>query len=96
MVVIDKRCWEPYLSEIAARRKNFDIRLNDFEVEEDDIIKFIKYDPVTKVESNQVCYRKVRYILSLDLDSAVKFGENKDQFWTKEEIAEHGLIILGF
>lgn len=44
---IVKKCWPKYFDAIASGKKNFEYRLNDFEINEGDTLVLEEWDPET-------------------------------------------------
>ena len=81
---IEKKCWPEYFQLIFEGKKKFDLRLNDFEIKEGDILVLKEYDPIKKQFTGRVLEKKVSYKL-----------ETKDiKFWPKEDIDKLGFQIL--
>jgi len=81
---IEKKCWPEYFQLILEGKKKFDLRLNDFEIKEGDILVLKEYDPIKKQFTGRVLEKKVTYKL-----------ETKDiNFWPKEDIDKLGFQIL--
>lgn len=84
-MIIRKKTWTGWFDSIASGKKKFDLRLNDFEVEEGDTIIFEEWDPETKEYTGRKTEKKVTYIAKFKTD---------DLFWTEEEIKEKGIQIM--
>ena len=87
MQKIEKKVWPEYFQEIVDGKKNFELRLNDFNVAGGDILVLKEWDPKTKDYTGRVLDKKVGYVLKFKSDDLVKF-------WPKEEIEEKGLQII--
>ena len=48
MKTIEKKVWPEYFEEILLGNKTFELRLNDFDVEEGDILILEEWDPKIK------------------------------------------------
>ncbi len=86
MATIKKKCWPEFFEKVLEGKKNFDLRLNDFEIKEGDILVLEEYNPEKKEYTGRKIEKKVGYVL--------KFKPNKLPFWSKEEIEEKGLQII--
>ncbi len=84
MAVIKKKIWPEYFELVAGRKKKFELRLNDFEVNEGDTLVLEEWDPKTKQYTGRKIEKKVDYILKFKLDD---FGQ-------KKEIEQKGLQII--
>ncbi len=83
---IRKKCWPELFKDITSGKKNFDIRLGDFECNEGDILVLEEWNPETKKYTGRSVEKEIKYVL--------KTKEQK--FWSEEEMTCKGLIVLGF
>lgn len=60
--VHELKTWPEFYEEVASGRKPFEIRLNDRDFREGDVLYLRKYHPDTRVYSGQYCYREVTYL----------------------------------
>lgn len=82
----EKKVWPEYFQKILDGEKNFEIRLADWECKEGDILVLQEWNPNTKEYTGRVIEKEVTYV-----------AKTKDiSFWPKEEIDEHGFLIIGF
>ena len=86
MAEIKKKIWPEYFELVAGGKKKFEMRLNDFEINEGDVLVLEEWNPQTKQYTGRKIEKKVDYILKFKLDD---FGQ-------KEEIEEKGLQIIQF
>ena len=47
-MIIKKKIWPEFFELVNSRKKNFELRLNDFKVKEGDTIILKEWDPKTK------------------------------------------------
>jgi len=85
-MIIKKKVWPEYFEIINSGKKNFELRVNDFEVGEGDTLVLEEWDQVTKEYTGRKIEKKVNYVLKFNLDS---FGQ-------KKEIEEKGLQVIQF
>jgi len=85
MATIEKKAWPELFEPILSGKKKYDLRLNDFEVNEGDILVLKEWDPNTKMYTGREISKKVTYVRKFSL---------RDLFWPREEIEKHGLQIL--
>lgn len=83
---IKKKIWPEYFDLVSTGKKKFELRLNDFEANEGDILILEEWDPKTKEYTGRKIEKKVGYVLKFKLDD---FGQ-------KQEIEEKGLQIIQF
>lgn len=84
MKVIKKKIWQRYFELVKTGKKNFELRLADFDVQEGDILILEEYDPKTNQYTGRRLKRKVKYVLKFNLDD---FGQ-------KKEIEKKGLYVI--
>ncbi len=86
MAVIKKKIWPEYFELVASGKKNFELRLNDFEVNEGDVLVLEEWDPKTKQYTGRKIEKTIEYVLKFSLDD---FGQQK-------EIEEKGMQVIQF
>ena len=83
---IEKKVWPEFFQEILDGNKTFELRLNDFECNQGDILILKEWDPNTKGYTGREIKKDVTYIL-----------KTKDvKFWSKEDIEKNGFQIISF
>lgn len=87
MCKIEKKVWPEYFEEILRGEKTFELRLNDFEISEGDILVLKEWDPKTKDYTGRELEKKVGYVGKWKIDDLTRF-------WPKEEIEAKGLQII--
>jgi hypothetical protein len=85
MSIIKKKAWPEYFQEVFLGKKNFDLRLNDFEVKEGDTLILEEWDPQTKEYTGRIVERKVTYVGKFKLNQL---------FWSEEDIKEKGIQVM--
>lgn len=85
MAVIKKKTWPDYFEAILSGKKKFELRLNDFDVKEGDILILEEWDPKTEQYTGRNIEKKVTYV--------GKFKIN-ELFWPKEVIEEKGIQVI--
>ena len=82
---IEKKVWPEYFQKILTGKKNFEVRLADWECQEGDILVLKEWDPRSKEYTGRVLEKEVKYVI-----------KTKDiKFWSEEEIEKHGFMVLG-
>jgi len=66
-------------------QEKFELRLNDFEVNESDTLLLEEYDPIRKEYTGRNAKKKVGYVF--------KFKPAEIPFYSKEDIEKNGLQI---
>ena len=85
MAIIKKKTWPEYFEQILSGKKKYDMRLNDFDINEGDILVFEEWDPKTKRYTDRKIEKKVTYVGKFKID---------ELFWSKEEILDKGIQII--
>lgn len=85
MITIHKKIWPEYFEAVASGKKKFELRLNDFEVNEGDTLVLEEWDPKTKQYTGRKIERKVMYVMKFQTDKL---------FWPESEIKAKGLQII--
>lgn len=83
--IIKKKIWPEYFEAVASGKKKFELRLNDFEINEGDTLVLEEWDPKTKKYTGRRVEKHIAYVAKFKLDK---------MFWPKEEIEKHGLQII--
>ncbi len=85
MAIIKKKSWPGEFEAVLNGKKKFDLRLNDFEINEGDTLILEEWDPKTKEYTGRSIEKKVAYVSKFKLDNL---------YWPKEEIETNGLQII--
>ena len=85
MSIFKKKCWPEYFKDVYSGKKNYDLRLNDFELNEGDTLILEEWDPKTQEYSGRVAERKVTYVGKWKI---------QDLFWSEKEIMDKGIQII--
>ncbi|HAR54737.1 TPA: hypothetical protein DCR79_00370 [Patescibacteria group bacterium] len=85
MAIVKKKMWPGYLEDITSGKKKYDMRLNDFEINEGDTLVLEEWDPATQQYTGRNIEKKVAYVGKFDL---------KNSFWPTEEILDKGIQII--
>lgn len=84
-MIIHKKIWPEYFEAVASGKKKFELRLNDFEVNEGDILVLEEWNPKTEKYTGRKTKKKVTYVLKIKIDKL---------FWPEKEIKEKGMQII--
>ena len=83
---IRKKARPELFQAVLEGKKNFDLRLNDEEINEGDILILKEYDSTKKEYTGRELKKKVKFTL-----------KTKDlNFWDKDKIDELGFVVIGF
>lgn len=84
MTTIKKKVPPDFYDLVNSNKKNFELRLNEFEVKEGDTLILEEWDPKTKEYTGRTIEREVGYVLKFKLND---FGQ-------EELIKEKGLVVF--
>ena len=87
MKIIEKKVWPEYFEKILSGSKTFELRLNDFDVEEGDELFLREYDPKTKEYTGRELRRKAGFVGKWKISDL-------NIFWSEEEIKQKGLVVI--
>ena len=83
---IEKKIWSKYFEDVLNGKKNFEVRLADWDINEGDILILREWDSEKKEYTGRQVEKEISYIL-----------KTKDfDLFSKEEVDEFGYQILGF
>jgi ASC-1-like (ASCH) protein len=82
----EKKVWPAYFQLILEGKKNYELRLADWECNEGDILILKEWDPETGEFTGRVLEKEVTYV-----------GKTKGiNFWSKEDVEKFGFQIISF
>lgn len=87
---IVKKVLPEYFQAIVDGVKKYELRLNDFDIKEGDILVLEEYtsaDPATRKPTGRTLEKEVAYLLKFKI---------QDLWWSEEDIKEKGLQIISF
>jgi len=84
MAVIRKKILSEFFELVKSGKKNFELRLADFDIKEGDTLILEEWNPETKQYTGRKLEKQVKYVLEFNLDD---FGQ-------KKEIEEKGLYVI--
>ena len=85
MSIIKKKTWPEYFELILSGKKKYDMRVNDFDVREGDMLVFEEWDPKTREYTGRKLEKEVTFI------GRWKLG---DAFLPEKEVREKGIQII--
>jgi hypothetical protein len=86
MATIKKKTWPECFELVQSGKKRIDLRVNDFDVKEGDILVLEEWDPKTNEYTGRRIEKEIDYVLKFDLNS----------FNQEEEIKDKGLLVIQF
>ena len=84
MAIIKKKTWPEIFELVEKGKKNFDLRLDDFDIKEGDTLILEEWDPNKKEYTGRKIEKKAGFILKFKLDD---FGQ-------EDLIKEKGMQII--
>jgi hypothetical protein len=84
-MIIKKKIWPKYFDAVASGKKKFELRLNDFYINDGDLLLLEEWDPDTKNYTGRSIEKKVTYVWCFKID---------DFFWPEEQVKEKGLQVI--
>jgi hypothetical protein len=84
-MTIEKKIWPEYFQAIIDGKKKYELRLNDFEVNEGDVLCLREWNPITKEYTGRQINKNVTYVGKFYIDKL---------FWPEEDIKNKGLQIM--
>ena len=85
MAIIKKKIWPEYFEAVASGKKKYELRLNDFVVNEGDTLLLEEWDPGTRKYTGRKIEKKATYVGKFKIDQL---------FWPEKEIKEKGIQII--
>jgi len=86
MAIIEKKIPIEWFDLVNSNKKRFELRLNEFDIKEGDILVLKEWDSKKKEYTGRKIEREVDYILDFKLNT---FGQ-------EEEIKKKGLLVIQF
>jgi len=87
MKKIEKKVWPEYFQGIFNGRKTFELRLNDFDIKEGDILILREYDSKTKEYTGRKLEKEVGYVGKWKIDDLT-------MFWSRKDIDNKGIQVI--
>lgn len=87
MKKVEKKVWPEYFRAIFDGKKTFELRINDFEIEEGDVLILREWNPKTKDYTGRKLEKTVGYVGKWKISELTKF-------WSMEEIVEKGIQVI--
>ncbi len=86
MTVTKKKILPRFFDDILNGKKNFEVRIADFDCKEGDTLILEEWDAETKKYTGRKIEKKIKYLL-----------KTKEQdFYKKEDIEKFGYAVIGF
>ena len=87
MKKVEKKCWPEYFQKIIEGKKTFELRLNDFNISEGDILVLREWDPAIKDYTGRIIEKNVGFVGRWKIEELAKFN-------SKREIEEKGIQVI--
>ena len=85
MSIITKKIQPQYFDAVLSGKKKYELRLNDFDINEGDTLILKEWDPKTKDYTGREISKQVTYVAKFKID---------ELFWPESEIKEKGIQII--
>lgn len=85
MATIKKKILPKYFEAVASGKKKYELRLNDFDAAEGDMLVLEEWDADKRAYTGRTIEKQVAYVGRFRLD---------ELFWPKEEVLEKGIQII--
>ncbi len=85
MATIEKKILPEFFEAIQNGKKKFELRLNEFECKEGDMLRLREWDKASGSYTGREVSKKVTYSRVFKLD---------ELYWPLEEIKEKGLLLI--
>ncbi len=85
MAIIKKKIWPEYFEAVASGKKKYELRLNDFKINDGDMLILEEWNPKTKKYTGRKTEKKVTYVGKFKMDKL---------FWPEQQIKEKGIQII--
>ena len=83
---IEKKVWLEYFQKIKEGKKNFELRLADWDCKEGDVLVLKEWDPETEKYTGREIEKEVTYVIKTkDVD-----------FWPEEDVEKYGYQVISF
>lgn len=86
MTRIEKKAWPEQFQAVLDGRKTFDLRLQEFEAQEGDVLLLREWDPEKKEYTGRSIEKIIGFVL--------RFKPSDLPFWSAEDVEKHGLQVL--
>ncbi len=87
MARIEKKLWSEYFDQVASGKKKYELRLNDFEINEGDTLVLKEWDKNTKTYTGREIIKQVTEVSRFKLEDIYAFN-------SKEEVERLGVQII--
>lgn len=87
MKKVEKKIWPEYFEQVLKGKKTFELRLNDFEIEDGDTLVLKEWDPGTKLYTGREIEKRVGYVGQWKI-------KDLEKFWPQEDIENKGIQII--
>lgn len=85
MAIIKKKILPIYFEAVISGKKKYELRLNDFEINEGDTLILEEWNSDQKEYTGRTIEKKVTYVGKFKIDKL---------FWPEDEVKEKGLQII--
>jgi hypothetical protein len=87
MKKVEKKAWPELFQKVLDGEKTFDLRVNDFDIGEGDILVLKEWDPKTKDYTGRELEKNVGYVGKWKIEDLTKW-------WLREDIDQKGIQVI--
>jgi len=85
-MIIAKKAWPELFKKVKESKKNFDVRLADFNIKKGDTLIFREWNPKTKKYTGRTLTRKIGFVL--------RIPEDIKKFYSNKDIKRYGFYVM--
>ncbi len=85
-----KKLWPKYFDAVVSGKKKYELRVNDFDIEEGDMLLLEEWDPETNTYTGRSIEKRVTYVGKLTIDELKNFAGSGGE----DALREKGLQII--
>jgi ASC-1-like (ASCH) protein len=85
MAIIKKKIWPEYFNQVESGNKKYELRLNDFDINEGDTLILEEWDPKSKKYTGRNIEKKVGFVGRFKIN---------ELFWPEKDIREKGILVI--
>jgi hypothetical protein len=87
MARVEKKAWPELFEKVLDGSKTFDLRINDFDINEGDTLVLKEWDPSTKAYTGREIEKTAGFVGKWTFDDIAKF-------WSREALEEKGIQVI--
>lgn len=83
-MIIEKKAWPDMFAKVLSGEKKHEIRLDDFSINQGDILVLKEWDPKKKEYTGREVKKKIGFITRT----------KKLKYWSQEDIIKSGFVVM--